>query len=354
MKIHPHLTRKIFLLSIAAFILLFACQKKSIHHKFLKFDHEFSLKAKQVAIDEVYTHGRFSFYDTLLIITNTPGNEHQIHIYNKNFKYITSSGKSGKGPGEIANPFFASLDSKHGIVWFLDMGKRNIFKFPVDSMLKNPQFLSAEKESMPVPSAIPILLQYYPYGDDLFSCANYFSDKYLISFFNKNGEVIDSLGITKSELLDNINSSDKRIPKVTFLYEKHPKKELYALVYKYSDIVVIINNKGEVISISQGPDMINQNPDALIGNHRIAYAEIHCDEHHIYALYNGNYVTDENQHPNYPQIIHVFDWDGKPVAKLDLDHPIVLFTLQNDVKRAVAFSQSSGEIVYYDFPSQLR
>jgi hypothetical protein len=177
-----------------------SCKENLGIYKFDKFREEISLKARIIPINEIYKHCNFNFSDTLVFFTNTPKNKNKIHVYNKNFKYITSTGASGRGPGELSNPFFASVNKKNGDLWFLDMGKKKIFKFPTDSILKNPRFLPSESEAIPVPKKIPILLQYYP-QKNIFSCANYFSDSILISFFNKKGEVIDSLGIDRGYLL---------------------------------------------------------------------------------------------------------------------------------------------------------
>jgi len=333
--------------------LLLACDYNSINNKFSKFDREYSLQARVISTADVYQDGLFCFYDTLAILTRIFNKENQIHIFDEEFNFISSAGKKGKGPGEISNPFFATVDQEQGLLWYLDMGKKKMHKFPIDSLLRNPEYLPIDSQAIPVPGDIPILLQFYPHKEGLFSCANYFSDTDLISFFNHNGKVIDSLGIKKEERLLNLNSKEKGIPKVTFLYQKHPIEELYVSVYKYSDVVVVVDKDGNVKAMSQGPDMINQNPNALKENYKSTYTFVDCDEKYIYALYQGDYVLDKDMKPNCAHTIHVFNWKGKEIAKLKLDHPIATFSIQDEHKKIIAYSQSIGEFISFSIPGDL-
>lgn len=338
---------------IALFLFVFSCKEKQKINNFDKFPKEYSLKAEVIPINEFYKHCNFNFYDTLVFFTNTPKNSNKIHIYNKNFNYISSSGASGRGPGELSNPFFASVDKKNGVLWFLDMGKKKIFKFPIDSILKNHTFLPSETEAVAVPDKIPILLQFYPEAK-IFSCANYLSDTILISYFNKKGKVVDSLEITKADIINDLNSKAKRVPKVTFLYKKHPQKDMYAIVYTYADKVAIIDKNSHVVAISQGPDMIEQKIGANTSILMHTYADVQCDENYIYALYRGSKITGNDNRPVYAQKIHVFNWEGKPIARLNLDHPLATFGYQQSMKRFISFSQLTGEIVAYTLPDELK
>lgn len=352
-----NLVNKLIYLRIVLFSVslhfLFACNESPLRHQFSEFDREYTIKSQAISMDKVYHDGLFCFYDTLSILTRTFNEDYQIHIFNDKFKFISSSGLRGRGPGEISNPFFATIDKKDGTLWYLDMGKKMIHKFPLDSLLKNPHYLPTSSEAIPVPGEIPIFLQFYPHSEGFFSCANYFSDTDLISVFDKNGEVIDSLGTEKGRFLKNLNSKEKSVPMVTFLYQKHPTKELYVSVYKYSDIIAIVDQNGKVNAISQGPDMINQDPNDLKDNYKSSYTYVDCDEEYIYALYQGDYVVDDNMKPNYAQTIHIFNWEGQPLAKLKLDQPIATFSIQSKNKKIVGFSQSTGEFISLSIPEEL-
>jgi len=115
-------------------LIIQSCKENQGDYKFNEFPEQYSLKARIISINEFYKHCNFNFYDTLVFFTNTPSNRNKIHVYNKDFSYISSTGSSGRGPGEISVPFFASVDTQNGDLWFLDMEKKKIFKFPIDSI----------------------------------------------------------------------------------------------------------------------------------------------------------------------------------------------------------------------------
>jgi hypothetical protein len=53
------------------------------------------------------------------------------------------------------------------------------------------------------------------------------------------------------------------------------------------------------------------------------YTHIQADDNYIYALYLGE-KTDHHPSakPKEPHIVHLFDWNGNLIKKIDLDHPI--------------------------------
>ena len=88
--------------------------------------------------------------DNILIVNeSSPKGEKGIHLFNKNtFKYITSTGIMGKGPGEISAPGRLAIDRKNRIIWAPDHGKQIMYKFPLDSVLNNPMFKPTIKKEL--------------------------------------------------------------------------------------------------------------------------------------------------------------------------------------------------------------
>lgn len=338
--------RVTFVLLFAMPLVLTSCIENCRRQAFSYFESVYNLEGRNAGITENYKSCRIRVYDSLYILIDTPDDSHQIHIYNKDFRYILSSGRTGRGPGEIVNPLFGPLNIEDGIIWYLDMGRRELLKFPVDSMLSNPGFLP--HESVPIPQDIFVIVQYTPFKDGLISFSDIYSRNFLISFFNRTGDIVDTLGIKKREEFDNLNiSRDQFI--VPYLYDMHPNGELYAIAYQFSDIISVVDSKGEIVAFSRGPDGIDQAP-VQTGNPEITtYADLRCDENYIYALYYG----DQNDEEQSSGILHVFDWKGNPIAKINLEQPAHSFTIDNNLGRIVTFSPMSGDIVYYDLPSEL-
>lgn len=328
-----------------------SCKQEAKQGTFRHFPAEYSLHPKFIELDEMYVGGSVMIYDTLYFLTNTPNDTFQIHIYNQNFKYLGSGGMVGKGPGEIINPFMTRIDRQEGVLWFADMGRQELLKFPVDTLVKNHQFLPWE--TVPIPEDLWFITLYDPLPDNLFSFADYQSTYDIISFFNKDGERIDSLRITRNPDLLNLKSRYEQDVIPTFSYEFHPEKDIFALAYVYSDILVILDSKGEIITMVQGPDEINQVPDVRDDNRIWCYSQMQVDERYIYLLYRGKPIIDAQRNLNIPNQIFVFDWNAQPVASLLLDHPISRFTLDKVSRKFISLSIETGDIVIYDIPEEL-
>lgn len=88
--------------------------------------------------------------DSFLIINEiSPLAEKGIHLLDKNnFKYVTSAGIIGNGPGEITNSGTFGIDKKNQIIWVPDRGKKILYKFPLDSILNNTDYLPSIKINM--------------------------------------------------------------------------------------------------------------------------------------------------------------------------------------------------------------
>jgi hypothetical protein len=75
------------------------------------------------------------------------------------------------------------------------------------------------------------------------------------------------------------------------------------------------------------------------------YWRVRSTNKYIFALYYGDEIIESevfnNEMPkyfDYASIIHVFDWDGNPIMKLELDRPIFSFDVTPDNKQIIAIS----------------
>jgi len=331
---------RLFTLSI---LLLYSCQFSKNQDQFTRFPAEIVLKPRIIELDQHYAHARLHIFDSLIMLTNTPGNPYQIHVYDADFQYIKSSGLVGAGPGEITNPFFAAIDQNNKSLWFLDMGKQVFFKFHIDSLMGSPAYFPGT--FVPVPREKFAITQYYPLYNNTFSYSDFHVSPPMISFMDMNGTLTDS--ILLNNLPENFHHNQNREFINTFLYQHHPSADKIVLVHRFSDMMVIIDKEGNVLASRQGPDMITQIPDANNQHQLSTYDDIQVDDTFIYGLYRGTTVFDENFQLNYPRSIHVFRWNGHPEARLILEHPLTDFTLDTKKERLIAFSIKSGEIVEY-------
>jgi hypothetical protein len=330
----------LFTLSI---LLLYSCHFRKNQDQFTSFPAEFVLEPTIIELDQHYVHARLHLFDSLIFITNTPGNPYQIHVYDANFQYIKSSGLVGAGPGEITNPFFAAVDHNNKSLWFLDMGKQVFFKFHIDSLMNSPVYFPGT--FVPIPPEKFAITQYYPLNNNTFSYSDFHVSPPMISFMDMNGTLIDS--ILLNNLPEDFHHNQNREFINTFLYQHHPREDKIVLLHRHCDIMVIIDKESKVLATRQGPDMITQIPDATNQHQLSTYDALQVDDTFIYGLYRGTTVFDENFQLNYPRSIHVFRWDGEPAARLILEHPLTDFTLDTKNNRLIGFSLKSGDLVEY-------
>jgi len=346
--------RKSYRFLVVAFglvsILSNPCKSQSTEIRFTKFPQTFQLKGTRVNIKEIFRVGMVSVYDSVLIISNTAESENQFHIYDrKSFKYLGSSGKVGRGPSEIVNPGLATLDSKKGVFWFLDFGSRKIWKFNIERMVKVRNYLP--ESFVPMPNVFVILF-YYPFRDNLFSFIEN-DPKKLISFFNEKGEILDSLAIP-----DKINFYKPEELKLAlrdynpyYLYTFHPSLGKAVIANRFSDILVIIDLKGNILRKVYGPNNNNQVPNPANNDLiKTYYNTISSDDNFIYCLYLNKKSLNEQQVSNSPNKILVYNWDGKPIAEINLEFTTGSFVIDKGNNRIVSYSTQVDDLVYYDLP----
>jgi len=338
----------IIFFSVLAFV---SCTGKKENY-FSSFRKNIDLQGEITNLEIPFSAGYLFLYDSLIIVTNTLGKIRYIHLFNrKDFKYLTSSGVIGRGPGEIINPFFAILDNNMGVIWCMDHGRRKILRFPIDSIMNNTDFLPSY--GLPVPARKHIIIHYEPYNDELFSFYDDDPD-ILISFFNQKGEILDSLQIVNKieKHIQSDPASSQNI--VSYHYTFHPLKNKIAIAFRFSDILAIVDNKGNIINFIQGPNIINQTPSYTDPDLILTYFDMFSDENNIYCLYNGEkkQIVDTNGNPihTFPKKLHVFDWKGKPVALINFEFSVTSLVIDRQYKRIITFSPEVGDIVCYELP----
>jgi len=329
----------ILLLAVVAF----SCNG-SQRTSFSDFPATLSPESGLIELEEPYIHGRLLVYDTLVFLTSTPQNPYQVHVYTEDFRYIKSAGLTGSGPGEITNPFFAAIDEDQQILWFMDLGKRVFHKFQIDSLLNDELYFP--RKNIPVPDDKFVIIQYFPLDNTVFSYSDFNVSPPMISFFDEENPKIDSL-IIPDGIVEGFHHNQGNAFLNSFVYHHHPAKEKMVLANRFSDVIAIIDHDGKVLSYRQGPDMITQVPDHTKQNQISTYESLQVDESFIYALYFGDTTLNENQELIAPKSIHIFNWEGEPVARIKLDHHLTSFTLDRKNKRLLGFCMEMGSIAEY-------
>ncbi len=137
-----------------------------------------------------------------------------------------------------------------------------------------------------------------------------------------------------------------------FTHIVHPSEEKIIIVYRYADIIVGIDFNGNILFQRQGPDMIQESPAQDFKKN--TYASFKYIKNKLFGLYNGGYVRkNPKDKPKYSENIFVFDWQGQPIANLQLEHPTYTFALDKENKKIITYATDLGELVSYEIPSFL-
>lgn len=322
---------------------------------FFKYADDFELEGVEVPLKDPFMIGQIDLTDDYLVMAPASKDKNQIHIFKSNdFAFLKSAGPVGRGPGEIISPGLSSVDRNEGIVCLFDMGRRSLLGYPIEDILVGNTLTFSE--IVPIPKSVFVIAGYSSHPGGLFSFEDASRPEYLISFFNRSGELIDSLAIPDKVDLYKTGEMlpEKRMLQFNFCYSFNQDLSLVAIAYRYSDIVSIIDREGTVITNIAGPDDFHAIPGQSI-EEKIAYTDICADEKYIYAVYKNSprFDVETNSIPQFPSTIHVFTWDGEAVARITTDHSISSITVDNQEDRIITFCHHTGGFVWYDIPEEL-
>jgi hypothetical protein len=343
------LNRKLlFFIFFSPFIYI-GCNESDFQ-KFDKFPKYYTLNGDKIEEEIIFSQCMIDILDSLLIFTATPNNPKCIHFYNKNtFEYISSTGIRGKGPYEISNPGHCTIDKKNGVIWYRDLGNQCIWAFNIENALRNDNYLPERK--IPIPDE-KFFIYFKVENDSLFSFSDTDQDN-LISFFNHNGEVIDSLAIYNSiEFYKSEIPELTRTRTATYFYEKNWNTGDYIIAYRFNNLIARIsgNNKKCILKAISSNDK-NQIPDKNDKSQIVANECLKIGNSRIYCLYSGQ--ASHNDKYNYPGIINIFDFNLNPVASLKLEYTAMWFEIDLQNNRIITFSPETGRIVFYKLPTDL-
>ena len=125
--------------------------------------------------------------------------------------------------------------------------------------------------------------------------------------------------------------------------------ERYASVHMHYDVLRIIDHDGQLLHQIVGPDnLFIENPQKLIQ----AYLGVKSTSKYIYGHYSGQLQRNLHGFINFPKKIHIFDWNGNPVAALESEIPIISFALDTENKRIIAFTGEEDPLRYFNFDEE--
>lgn len=131
-----------------------------------------------------------------------------------------------------------------------------------------------------------------------------------------------------------------------------PSGNRYLLAYRFTDVLEIYDKNDSLYKTVQGPDTFDLEFDAQktqngymmfeTKNTRCSYVGGYSTDAYTYLIYSG-LSADKGRDSGH--ILHVFDWSGKPVKKMNLDVNVNSIAVSDNDKNLYAYDYSNGFIV---------
>ena len=332
------MNKSVYLFLIIAFC--WGCSSNSATEKYQnKRNNRINVrdKIKEIVIEDILI-GYYSFpqiIDNYLFINDYKTANEYIHIFDKNnFKYVTSTGFKGQGPGEITLIGHIAEDKEKRKFYVSDHGKNRIFSYDLDSVLTDPGYLPIEKMKMgeqTFPSNYTYINDTLSIGVTIQRLGN---NDFLpvVGKFNMSTGEIKQMGYT-------INPNIK-IKRTTFNISM--EHGIYVECYGRHDLMTICSLDGDLKYNIYGPDWDTE-------THGIKYyGLVEFCNNRIVTLYSGDERFTKEGRASMPTKFIIFDLEGNYLKTLETGYQIVKFCYDKDNNRIIMSMDDDIQFGYLD------
>ncbi len=287
--------------------------------------------------------GIIQLIDSNLIILNV-NNSAKYFINNYSLNRVKLSNghiRRGKGPGEAIGIIKIGINKKK--LWLQDVPLQKILTIDIKSLLSN-------KPTTDFITEYKIKNHYYMIGFK--DTIHYFGIGNKNSSFKIQEVSLTSNKVTKEygriSTSNNMNLSAYKSVYQSFIYVK-PTGDKIVLPYRYLDAIDIFDINSNTELLTHGPegydvDYILDGKDMIrTEKTRLSFVNGTVTNDYIYLAYSGLKWKEKNS--NFAKNIYVYDWNGNPVKKLNLDRLVGGFTVSDDNKTIYAYDVATGFIV---------
>jgi hypothetical protein len=289
----------------------------------------------------IFGDSYLNIVDDILLITDYKNQDKGIHLFNKNtFEYIISTGRRGKGPGEIVR--YGRMDTNNAERSFTvnDHGKKTMWKFYIDSILQKPNYLphrlynhnkdffpgrySFINDSVILGKAIKVI--------------NHYTFIEITAKFNLKSESTETFGYQHPIANDNKKSISN--------FGLSIANDIYVNAYYHNDLLTICNLKGELICNVVGPDWGKDIQDKKSYFHGIAFYK----DKIITSFCGGDrFIFDEFKRPsgNLANCFLVFDNKGNYIQTIETGFHFNRFCIDEENNRVIVYFEDRDNPLGY-------
>ncbi len=287
--------------------------------------------------------------DSILVLkTRNKGNDGYLYNYNvSSNRYSKDYLERGKGPSEVLSVF--SMGKTNDGLWTYDYTKQRLSVIDFNGSEMEPELFTT---------------QFYKVKSDRLHQVMYLGSNRLLGQIQDENYKSAIFDFKNDEKIGNINPF-AAVPKIKPLCFSHAANHIYlsnpdsnriVFAYLLTDVIEIFDLEGGCLySATQGPDcfdIIHGNYEDNKGNMymtplektKCSYLEGYASDKYIYLLYSGENARSEKLSLG-ANSIFVYDWDGKPVRRLNLDRYIKCFGVTPDDDILYAYDGSNGHLI---------
>lgn len=294
-------------------------------------------KIKEIVIEDllINNYSVVQIVDDYLFIEDYKSANELIHIFDKdNFRYITSTGLKGQGPGEIARIGKIAEDKVNRKFYVSDHGKNKIFSYDLDSVITDPAYLPIEKMKM---------------GEQVFP-----NDYVYINDTLSIGVTIQRLGNNNFKpIVGKFNMKTGEIKHMNYTINPHVKKKriyfgismehgMYAECYIPHDLMTICSLDGNLKYNIYGP---NWDTETRSIDH---FKDVSFCNDRIVALYSGEKSFTKDRRTISPTKFIIFDLEGNYLKTLETGYQIAGFCFDKDNHRIIMSMNDDIQFGYLD------
>ncbi|MGJ3233720.1 BF3164 family lipoprotein [Marivirga sp.] len=317
------------------------------------FQNEKTLSGKKLNIPQLLYPDLVLALEDYLVISETE-DDTLFHIINKsNYKHIRKTGKSGIAPNELKSASSLFKTVRKNQFWGYSLSGKTLAKYnAIDTFANSIEVIKPKNDEMYLASTL------VPSAKNSFLSTRNNGDEKFVEF-RFDGQILNIFGNWQ----DMLNMKDVPSNVISSLLQGklvvNDAKTHFAFACLDADIIEILDKTtGKTISV-RGPvhhvpkftvdygagyamcaldfdDVIYKYIDATIFNNK------------IYAGFSGHSfeTIDINKEDKFVEQIFIFDLDGNPLIRYNLNYSIKHFTVDEDRIYAITYDENPGLVVF--------
>lgn len=284
----------------------------------------------------------------------------KVHVFRlPDGERVRSFGQNGEGPGEFRTAHHVQPDARHpGDVWIFDLSLRRMTRLHLGAAAE-PQV----QEVVNLDDGGGVFLHPAWLTDSTFVISGIFPlhGDGRVMLAGRTGAFTRMIG----EAPRHPGAASIPTTVLQHAYEGpvtvKPDRLMFAIATRHADRVEFFRSDGTTVAQIVGSTGFlpkfetrqrAQSVSMAIGDDlRAGYVDLESTDRHVYALFSGNLMGEAGQQTFFGRQVHVFDWSGRMVERLELDAPAVSIAVNRNESRLFAvWHDPEPSVVRYDLP----